>query len=67
MLCSCKHRVFAEQLLADDKELDLANEPVYYFQSDPEKYTEAIRKTAVFIRIIKEHKLTRDEQFLLGE
>jgi len=58
---------YAEKLLADDKDLDLVNEPVYHFQSTTAKYTEAVRKTAIYIRIVKEHKVTREEQILLKE
>jgi len=49
----------------NDKEM--VNEPVCHFQSRSDKYSEAIRKTAVFLRLRKEHNITREDQYLLRE
>jgi hypothetical protein len=54
-----------EQLVANDK--DVAQAPDYHFLSRTEKYNEAIRKSAIFIRMVKEHKLDNEEIILLRE
>ena len=54
-----------EKIIEQDK--DVLSEPVYHFLSRPDKYGEAIRKFAIFLRLVKEHNVAREDQFLLRE
>lgn len=54
-----------ETLIKNDK--DVASEPVYHFLSREEKYSEAVRKTAIFLKLIDKHKIKPEDYNLLRQ